>query len=415
MTVSTQHRSYWEVLRSKRLAAFLAADAASKTGDGMTFIALPILVLQIHGDFSAALAVSLVFAIPFLIPTGISLYYGFSKHRYDPKLVLVIDAALRAVLLALISAIAFAGQLSVGGLIALLTVGSILRLLSSSSRRLLALGLTDRPGQYSVNGILGTTESMGLFIVGPALGGVLAATAGPPTVLAINAGTSLLLLVITLFIFQSTRARSKEGPSGSRASGFRILARNRAAMRLFALIFFFNLFYGPVEVALPLFITDELRAPATALGLVWSSFGVGAFAGAFSVNYLRRIPQLPVITAIVGGWAICVTALGLVTTVTAMSIAFFLGGMIFGPFTALVYSQLQAFLQDHEHQPVFTLWAAGLTLASPIGLGLAGPVVEAFGPRATFFICAAATAALVPLALIGSARKAPGTSTVPSR
>lgn len=408
MTVSTQHRSYWEVLRNNRLAAFLAADAASKIGDGMTFIALPILVLQIHGDFSAALAVSLVFAIPFLIPTGISLYYGFSKHRYDPKLILVIDTALRAVLLALISVIAFTDRLNVAGLIALLTAGSIFRLLSSSSRRLLALGLTDRPGQYSVNGILGTTESMGLFIIGPALGGILAATAGPPTVLAINSGTSLLLLVATVFIFRNTRARSREGASGSRSSGFRILVRNQAAMRLFALIFFFNLFYGPVEVALPLFITQELGAPADALGLVWSSFGVGAFTGAFSVNYLRRVPQLPVITAIVGGWAACVTALGLVTTVTGMSVAFFLGGMIFGPFTALVYTQLQSFLQDHEHQPVFTLWAAGLTLASPIGLGLAGPLVDAYGPRTTFFICAAATAALVPLAVLGSTRKTLG-------
>lgn len=381
MTVTVEHESYWQVLRTKRLAAFLTGDAVSKVGDGMTFIALPILVLQIHEDFSAALAISLVFAIPFLIPTGISLFYGLSHYRYNPKIVLISDAALRSVVLALIAVLAMTGQLTVGLLVALLTVSSVFRLLSSSSRRLLALGLTKKEGHYSVNGILGTTDNMGLFILGPAVGGILAATVGPSSVIAINAGTALVLLLTTLITIPKTGTPSTTKPGGSSSSGFQILSRNPVAVRLFLLIFFFNLFYGPVEVALPLFIRDDLREPANALGLVWTSFGTGAFIGAFSVNFLRKAPQMLVITAIVGGWALCVAGLGTATTVTGTCIAFFLGGLVFGPFTAMVYSMLQSFLQPQEQQPVFTLWAAGLTLASPLGLGLAGPLVNTAGPR----------------------------------
>lgn len=400
MTVAAQHESYWQVLRQKRLAAFLTGDTVSKIGDGMSFIALPVLVLQIHGDFSAALAISLVFAIPFLIPTGISLFYGLSRHRYNPKTVVVADTAVRSALLALTAFLAVSGQLTVWTLITLLTLSSFLRLLSSSGQRLLALGLVEKQGHYSVNGILGTTESIGLFVVGPAAGGILAATAGPAFVLAVNAGTSLLLLLATLLCIPPAHGPAQQGTRDSASSGFRILVRNPAAVRLFLLIFFFNLFYGPVEVALPLFITGDLAEPATALGLVWTSFGIGAFIGAFAVNFLRKAPQLAVITAVVGGWVLCVIGLGLATTVTGACAAFFFGGLVFGPFTALVYSMLQSFLQDHEQQPAFTLWAAGLTLASPLGLGIAGPLVSAAGPRPTFFICAAITAALVPLFLI---------------
>ncbi|MCB5273725.1 Multidrug resistance protein MdtG [Arthrobacter sp. SO5] len=400
MTVAVQHDSYWQVLRTKRLAAFLTGDTVAKIGDGMAFIALPILVLQIHGDFSAALAISLVFAIPFLIPTGISLFYGLSRYRYIPKTVVLADTAFRSALLTLAAVLAWTEQLTVWSLIALLTVSSFLRLLSSSGQRLLALGLVEKQGQYSVNGILGTTDSMGLFIIGPAVGGMLAATAGPAFVLAVNGGTSFLLLLTTLFSIPAARGPVQKSRRESPSSGLQILTRNPAAVRLFLLIFFFNLFYGPVEVALPLFITGDLAEPATALGLVWTCFGIGAFIGAFAVNFLRKAPQLAVITAIVAGWALCVIGLGLATTVTGTCAAFFFGGLVFGPFTALVYSMLQSFLQDHEQQPAFTLWAAGLTLASPLGLGIAGPLISTASPRTTFFICAAITAALIPLFLI---------------
>jgi Transmembrane secretion effector len=55
--------------------------------------------------------------------------------------------------------------------------------------------------------------------------------------------------------------------------------------------FFFNFFYMPIEVALPLYVRGTLNADAVGLGLMWGALGVGAFVGAALVNQLRNLPQ----------------------------------------------------------------------------------------------------------------------------
>jgi hypothetical protein len=67
---------------------------------------------------------------------------------------------------------------------------------------------------------------------------------------------------------------------------------------------FFNLLYGPVEVALPLHVSEDLHAPATLLGLYWTLFGIGAVLGELAVGALRRLPLWRVTVAIVIGWGL---------------------------------------------------------------------------------------------------------------
>jgi MFS family permease len=78
--------------------------------------------------------------------------------------------------------------------------------------------------------------------------------------------------------------------------------------------------------------------------------------------------------------------------------AFFLGGLIYAPFTPIAYTYVQSMLTPDEQQPVVTLWAAGAVLAAPVGLALAGPLVSAAGAKDAMIISALLTIALVPLA-----------------
>ena len=48
--------SYLQVLRTGRLAGVIAGDAVGKLGDGMLFVALPLLALQMHGSLRPAAA-----------------------------------------------------------------------------------------------------------------------------------------------------------------------------------------------------------------------------------------------------------------------------------------------------------------------------------------------------------------------
>jgi MFS family permease len=174
--------------------------------------------------------------------------------------------------------------------------------------------------------------------------------------------------------------------------------------RLLVVVFTFNLLYMPVEVALPLLVQGPLAASGTALGVLWSGFGAGALVGAIAMNQLRRVPQRTLLVAIIGGWGASVLLLAFAPTVPVAVAAFALGGLIWAPFTPVVYSFVQSFLEPDEQQPVVTLWTAGSTVAGPIGLALGGPLVNLVGPRGGLAVSALLTLGLVPWALLGLRR-----------
>ncbi len=53
--------------------------------------------------------------------------------------------------------------------------------------------------------------------------------------------------------------------------------------------------YGPVEVALPLYVTGPLHGSAGQLGLFWTAFGIGATAGSVAAGLARRLRPWPVL------------------------------------------------------------------------------------------------------------------------
>ena len=58
------------------------------------------------------------------------------------------------------------------------------------------------------------------------------------------------------------------------------------ALTLLSLVFFFS--YGPLEAALPVCSGQTLRANAGGYGLLWTGFGVGAFAGVLTLTKLSH-------------------------------------------------------------------------------------------------------------------------------
>jgi hypothetical protein len=414
MTAMAQNGSltYRQVLRDGRLAALLTGDAVSKVGDGMSFVALPLLALRLHGPVDAALAISLIRLVPFLLPVAASLLFGLGRRRFDPRTALVVDSVLRCGVFVGLGLFALAGSLGFWMLAAALFAGSVLRLLSASSRRVLAMGMLGEDGWLALNGLIGTTDSLALYVAGPALGGLLAALTSPGLVLLVNGLSYLAMLVAALAVPRAGRPTppsdepSSDEPTpdeptrdgaGARP-GWQILRRTPVAFWLFLTVFLFDLFYGPVEVALPLLVTGSMHADSRALGVLWTAFGLGALGGALLTNQLYRYPLRLVLVAIVGGWAASVGLLAAAPGVVVAGVALAAGGAIYGPFTAVAYTLLQQVLSREDQAPVFALWAGGVAVAAPLGFGLGGPLVAAAGARGGLADSAVVTALLVPVA-----------------
>lgn len=391
--------TYWRVLRNRRLSTFLAGGVVSQVGDGMIITALPLEALRIHGSVRPAFAVSVVQLSPYVLATALAFVIGLSPARLPNRALMLADCLLRFGLFAALGLLAITGRLSLLVLVVGLVTGSVLRLVAASARRVVVTGMVDVKGRYAANGLLTTSNSLALYVVGPVIGGVVSVLAQPGTALVADGLSFAALLIVTLITVPrlSATLRGQRVP----VSGWRIIRRTPAAARLFFVVFFFNFLYMPVEVALPLFVREALHGNGAALGTVWSAFGAGALFGALAINWLRNIKRQALLLLVILGWGLSVLALGFATSVAFAAACFGLGGLIYAPFSATCFTFVQSLLDEDEQQPVVTLWTAGATIAAPTGLAVGGLLIGAVGPMAGIIASALATLALVPLAGFG--------------
>jgi MFS family permease len=362
---------------------------------------MPLQTLSIHGNVPKAIAIGMVEAAPFVLSTLVSLAVGLGRIRLSPRTLLIADCVLRSLTFATLGLLAVTEHLTLPVLIVGLLFGATFRIAGSSSRRLLATSIAGDAGRFAANGLLGLNATFALYIVGPVLGGVIVASTSPGAALFFDAFGALILLAAVL----ASVPRGGEDADAlrrprTRESGWRILRRRPVAARLLVVEFFFNFFYMPIEVALPLYVSGRLHAGASGLGLMWGALGVGAFVGAALVNQLRNLPQRHVLIAIIGLWALCPIALAVVDDLSLALIVFALGGLVWAPFTPVAYSFLQSGLEPDEQQPVVTLWTTGSTVAAPLGLAVGGPLILLAGITGGLALSGVLTLLLLPIAAL---------------
>jgi MFS family permease len=394
--------SYREVLRDRRIAGLLLGDLLANVGTGMILVAMPVQTLAIHGSVPKAIAIGMVEAAPFVLSTILALAIGLGRVRVAPRTLLLADCVLRSLTFGMLGFLSVTGRLTLPVLIAGLLFGATFRMAGSSSRRLLATSLAGERGRFAVNGLLGLNTTFALYIAGPVLGGVIVATTSAGVALFFDACAALALLAaVRVSVPSAPQPESRDG----RESGWRILRRRPVAARLLAVEFFFNFFYMPIEVALPLYVHGPLSADASGLGLLWGALGVGAVIGAALVNQLRTVSQRHLLIAIVGLWALCPIVLASVDELAVALVVFGLGGLVYAPFTPVAYSFLQSGLEPEEQQQVVTLWTTGATVAAPLGLLVGGPLIEFAGSTGGLALSGVLTLLLLPVAALAVLRR----------
>lgn len=393
--------SYREVLRNRQVAGLLLGDLLANMGTGMIIVAMPVQTLSIHGSVPKAIAIGLVEAAPFVLSTILALSIGLGRVRVPPRTLLIVDCVLRSLTFTTLGVLAVTDRLTLPVLIGGLLFGATFRMAASSSRRLLATSIAGETGQFAVNGLLGLNMTFALYIVGPVVGGVIVASSSAGVALFFDAcGALILLTAVLISVPRADEDRDALRNPRVRESGWRILRRRPVAARLLFVEFFFNFFYMPIEIALPLYVRGSLHADASALGLMWGALGVGAFIGSALVNQMRHLPQRHLLIAIVGLWAMCPIALATVDNLTAALIIFGLGGLVYAPFIPVAYSFLQSGLKPDEQQQVVTLWTTGTAVAAPLGLSAGGPLIQLTGITGGLVLSGVLTLLLLPIAAL---------------
>ena len=388
---------YYPALTHPVFRRVLPGVTASALGDGMSAVAIAWLALKLAPAGSRGLWVGAAVAA-YSLPgaVGAVALRRWLSGRHGAGLVFV-NAVVRAAALGLIACLALAGLLDPAGYVALLGVSSLLSAWGVAGKYTLIADLLPAKQRVAGNTVFGLADQLSLMI-GPALAGVVTALAGPAVVIALDAASWVMLAISYARIAPSRLPSAPSAPTESSApagpGAWAMIRSSPVLPGLLALSFVFYLLYGPIEVALPVHVATDLHGSAALLGLFWTVFGVGALAGELAAPFLRRWPVWPTMTGIVLGWGLALVPLGLPTPLWAGLAAFFVGAVIWGPWTSLSMAVFQDASPPAALAQVIAARSSLLILASPLGTALGGPIVAALGARGTLL-----TSALITIAL----------------
>ena len=395
---------FGQVLRRPVLRRVMPAMLLSAIGDGMSVVVVAWLAVRIAPQSQSGVWTGLAVAA-YALPATFGAAALARLVRGLPGTALVTaDATLRALALGTIAALAIAGALAPATYVILLAVSSLLRAWGNAGAYTLIAELVPDEDRVTGNALL-STFNQASYVVGPALAGGLTAWAGPGWVIAADAASFAVLAVTCRSAPTSPVPPSPAQPSlvpmqaipspaSIATSGTRAILSNRRLAGLLAVTCAFFFLYGPVEVALPIHVAQEVHGSAALLGTFWATFGIGAIVGGLGAGLLRHQPMWTVVAAIIIGWGAALLPLGLTDAVLPGLVGFAAGGLIYGPFTAICTALFQGSSPPHLLSRVLATRTALTTPSTALGTLLGGPIVAAIGGTHTMLASALLTIAL---------------------
>ncbi|MFE6840489.1 MFS transporter [Streptomyces sp. NPDC057705] len=398
-------QAYRPLFADPRFRRLLPALAASDLGDGMSVVAVAWLAIEIAPPGRSGMLLGAALAAYALPGAAGALLFGRWLRRLPAARLLAADSRIRAVLLGCVPLAWALGVLHPVLYVALLAGSSVLHAWGNAGKYALLAGLLPAEQRLAANALVSSSASASI-VIGPALAGFLAAAISPAWLIGLDALSFAVLAAQVGRVRGASGAAGQAGGPGTApvdadrsAAGLHLLRKQPELLGVLALTWFFNFLYGPAEVALPLHVTDDLHAGAGLLGLYWTLFGAGAVLGGLAAGALRRFPLWPVTLTIVAGWGLALVPFGLGAPAAVTLACFTLGGLIYGPFTALSYTLFQDRTPAAWLTTVLAARSAALLTAGPVGTALGGPLIALMGPRG---VLAASGIATVVLALVAA-------------
>jgi len=366
-------------------------------GDGMSLLGVAWLALQLAAPHSRAAVVGLAVAA-YSLPAAVgSLLLGRWLSSRSARSLILLDSLLRGVVFTLIPVLHWLRLLDAGVFIVLLALSSLLHAWGIAGRQTFVAESLAKSDLLAGHSLVAGQEQLS-YIAGPPLAGLVASALGPAAVLAFDAASYLYLALMAARV-RGDGTVGRRPPIPLRRTG-RTLVRHPELLGSLVLSFAFNLLYGPIEVAVPVFVAVRLGGNPALLGWIWGAFGAGAVIGALLTGTLRRLPLWPTLLAIVAGWGLAVLPVAEFGTLAAAIAGLGLGGLIYAPYGPVSITLLQQQAPFDELASLSAFRSSVLVLASPLGAGLGGLLVAKLGSVGTIWLSGLTTVGLAALGAV---------------
>jgi MFS family permease len=363
-------------VRNYRLYFF--GQAISLSGTWMQTVAQSWLVLKLTGSGTALGVITAMQFLPILL---FGVWGGVIADRFSKRRILFVTQSVSGILALVLGVLVAAdmAQLWMVGVLAFLL--GLVNAVDNPTRQTFILEMVEEdhfPNAVSLN----STQVNIARVAGPALGGVLIATAGLAACFLINAASYIAVLFALWLmrpheLFPTLRHRTG---AGRLREGFRYIASTPLVRDTLLMMAIVGTLSFEFIVTLPLIAEFTFHRGATGYAALMSAMGAGSAAGGLYTAHRRRhTPSMLLNAALLFGVLMLVAA-------AAPTFEMAMAAMVLVGFFSINFLSMGNILLQLESRPdmrgrVMALWTVALLGSTPIGGPIVGWIGEYAGPR----------------------------------
>jgi MFS family permease len=366
-------------LRHPNYRKWFAGQVLSLMGTWMQSVAQGWLVYQLTGSKFALGTIAFAGTLPtlFLMLPG-----GVLADRIPKRRLLITTQASMMVFALALAMLAWTGALQVWHIAVLAFLLGVANSFDAPARLAIVPELVeDRADMQNAIALNAMMFNMAR-VIGPAIGGIVLATAGAAWCFALNAASFLAVLIALLMMAlpHDVGRPSERDILADIREGIRFIARHPVIGPIMILVGTASLFAFSYAVLLPAYATDVLRTDETGYGVMNTAVGLGALAGSFGVASLSRSGSRGTMLTI-GSVLFPLGLIGLAVarTLPVALALLFVVGLGFVTQNVQANTLVQALAPDELRGRVTSVYSLMFFGSAPFGSLLAGAVAQWLG------------------------------------
>ena len=379
----------WRSASARPLAAMLGTGFISMISNNLTGLAVPWFVLELTGSASRMGITAAATMLPSVVMSFVG---GAIADRTNPRTMSIFSDVISGVTVALVPFLFVRDLLSFPLLLALMVAGAFFDTPGYAARSKLLPQLADR----ATIQIEHVTALQGVFqaastLFGAILAGVLISIVGATNVLWINAGAFALSALVMMVVVPNLHVPREAMPSigDDIKEGLRYVWHHPILQPLTLGALVLNAAFAPLTAVLLPYMAKTEWNSATALGLAISGFGAGALIGSVAMG--RLSDRLARSTVIRVSLLLLTAPVFLLVAIPPLPIAWgalALMGIGIGAVNPTIQAMFFRITEPALLGRVNGVISAGATVAMPLGVMLATPVLAEYGLSVSYALLA---------------------------
>lgn len=327
------------------------------------------------------------------LPTWfLTLYGGILADRLPRRNLLMVTQATSVVLALALAGLTFMQMVQPWHVIVLALLSGVAGSFDGPARQAFVLELVDRRDMANAIVLNATMFNLGITL-GPALGGLIYAAAGPGWCFLLN-GLSMIVATGSLLIMKlqpHVRAVRSGSAWADLGEGLRFAFGEPMVRTLILMVAATTFFARSLTTIFPAWAVNVLGGDATTNGLLMSAVGLGAFVSSLSIASLGRFSykgRLLTIGSFLTPLTLLVFAAARWLPISLVALAAY--GMAWIPVVNLANALVQGQLPDHLRGRVMSIYTLGFMGSFTLGGLWCGALAEWIGEPATVAVGALA-------------------------